>query len=402
MGVWKNSKKGEDKKTEEQAVIESNYKVSDDEVEEKTESDAKKDIVDLNDVEVVIDKIDDEINKSENQEDKTAAVESEEKEKKKKEKPKTKQSVEKQHKSQGGYNAFDRFFISLWAVMVASVTTVSKGINYCIRKIFKHELPIRYLNAFIVILIVVLLVYLITVPVKLSYEEEKLEIYTNNLVAVQKSVGNDTDGNPIYKWGYVDKFGKVKIDFQYEEAKPFCSGGALVKVSNVENGAIQEYWVVIDGKGNEKSERYNMVGNFDKDTKLCWAVRNGKYGFVNTSGKTVINFAYDGAEDFSEGYACVKFGDVYYYIDKYGKKKSYEYAEIRSFNEGFGAVKAANGKWGFVNSKGKEVITCYYDMVSDFIDGYAVVCLGEAVGIINTNGKYVLDPDYKDISLSYQ
>ena len=82
MGVWKNSKKGEDKKTEEQAVIESNYKVSDDEVEEKAESDAKKDIVDLNDVEVVIDKIDDEINKSENQEDKTAAVESEEKEKK--------------------------------------------------------------------------------------------------------------------------------------------------------------------------------------------------------------------------------------------------------------------------------------------------------------------------------
>ena len=411
MSVWKNNKEGEkNNKPIKFENIESNYKISDDiEISEET----NQNVVDLNDVEVVIDKINDEIlnadkevvSESVNNDGKENTVKSaagfESNDSGKKEKN------EKNSKPRNsGYNGFDRFFITLWSIIAASITSVSKGINWLLKKIFKHEIPIRYLNATISVLLIILIVFLITLPIKSAYESEKIEIYSNKLVAVERSIGVDQNNNIIHKWGYVDHFGKIKIPFEYDEAKPFCNGGAWVRKVKNENGVILNYWVIIDGKGREKSERYPVtngqtIGDFDKKTGLCWVLKNGKYGFINSSGKVKIDFVFDRASNFSEGLACVKFGDVYYYINKYGKKKSYEYKEIRSLNNGYGALKASNGKWGFVNSNGKEVITCYYDKVGDFIDGYAFVVLGDAIGIIDQNGKYVLDVDYSNISIAW-
>ena len=47
--------------------------------------------------------------------------------------------------------------------------------------------------------------------------------------------------------------------------------------------------------------------------------QNGKYGFIDSTGKTVIAPQFDSAGLFSEGLARVQIGDKWGFIDKTGK-----------------------------------------------------------------------------------
>ena len=48
------------------------------------------------------------------------------------------------------------------------------------------------------------------------------------------------------------------------------------------------------------------------------AMKNGKLGYLDESGKVVIPFSYDSASDFSEGFAVVERYGKYGYVDRYG------------------------------------------------------------------------------------
>lgn len=50
-----------------------------------------------------------------------------------------------------------------------------------------------------------------------------------------------------------------------------------------------------------------------------------------------------------------------------------EYAEVREFNEGLARVKSLDGKYGFINEKGKEVVRADFDDAGDFREGLALV-----------------------------
>jgi hypothetical protein len=47
---------------------------------------------------------------------------------------------------------------------------------------------------------------------------------------------------------------------------------------------------------------------------------NGKWGFIDKTGKVVILLMYDFAGIFAEGLACVELDGEYGFIDKAGKK----------------------------------------------------------------------------------
>ncbi|HRF36807.1 MAG TPA: hypothetical protein PLZ09_05860, partial [Clostridia bacterium] len=61
-------------------------------------------------------------------------------------------------------NAFDLFFLRLWAGMVSLLGYIANGINYIIFSIFKHKLPVKYIKAFLVVLLIILLLVIIIVP----------------------------------------------------------------------------------------------------------------------------------------------------------------------------------------------------------------------------------------------
>ncbi|MBX3466120.1 MAG: WG repeat-containing protein [Planctomycetes bacterium] len=69
------------------------------------------------------------------------------------------------------------------------------------------------------------------------------------------------------------------------------------------------------------------------------------------------------------------------------------FAEARPHSAGRAAVRAADGKWGFVDLEGRLVIECTFDAVSDFCpDGVARVELRRRVGYIDLLGAYLWRP----------
>ena len=56
-----------------------------------------------------------------------------------------------------------------------------------------------------------------------------------------------------------------------------------------------------------------------------------------------------------------------------------------NFNEGFSAVKK-DGKWGYINTKGEQIIECKFDDTNYFNEGFAAVKKDGKWGYVNTKG----------------
>lgn len=308
-------------------------------------------------------------------------------------------------------NKFDLFCLKIWTYIVAFVTTLAKWINTGIFKIFKKRLPERYIIAFISLIIIILLMLLFTAPFKITVnEKETLAIFNNGLTPVFQKVGDSQDGQPIYKWGYADKKGKVVIPCRFENALEFRYGVAFVNVVTETDGIIENYWYLIDKKGNPKGNKkfyYTTelgerlpVGQFGDDDKLAWVYVGGKFGYIGTNGEIKIDALYNDAGDFIDGLARVRSGSQEFFINTKGDQKSASYEKVRDFSEGFAAVKK-NELWGFINDKGDVAIETRFDNVSDFYCGYALVRSGSSYGVIDTSGRLVIPlAEFNDIGVA--
>lgn len=307
-------------------------------------------------------------------------------------------------------NKFDLFFLRLWSGIVAMIGYCADGINFVINLIFKRKLPKKYLKAFVSVLLIVLLLLLIILPITANTEKKNddgLVIFEHNLAPVKIIASYDENDQPIYKWGYVDKNKapdgaakeSLKIPALYEEALPFCKYGvAWVRVKNNDG----HFWQLINTKGKRISKKIYRVnssmpitekpfGDFS-DNKLCWVYDSvgGKYGYINTNGDVKIECTYDVASDFVDGIARVGRGNKEWFINAKEKQigRYNEYEKVQDFSCGLGAVKRE--KWGFINAKGVEVIDLKYDAVSQFVDGYAMVKMGNTFGLIDTKGNSIV------------
>lgn len=320
-------------------------------------------------------------------------------------------------------NAFDLFFLRLWAGMVSLLGYVANGINYIFYGIFKHKLPVKYIKAFLVVLLIIFFLLIIVVPIASnsnpsSSNSDGLVIFECNMVPVKVRV-DDGEGEPVYKWGYLNKknaqsgTGKssLAIPAKYEEALPFNRYGIAWGRVRDESG---HYWELINKSGKRIGNRTYPVsssvpvgerpfGDFT-DSKLAWVNENGKYGYIDTKGNVKIECDLDVAGDFIEGIARVGRGTSEWYINKNGKVigRENDYNQVLDFSCGLGAVNK-NGRWGFINKKGKEVIENKYDAVSQFVDGYAMVKMGKTFGVIDTDGTPILNTQwYYDVVIENQ
>lgn len=121
-------------------------------------------------------------------------------------------------------------------------------------------------------------------------------------------------------------------------------------------------------------------------------IRNGKFGFVNNTGKLSIPCTYDSADSFNEGLALVKKNNTYFFIDKSGVnvfKKTFVYA--KSFQNGMAQVTNADDKIGYINKTGVLVVDYKYDKAFDFGNNLASVLSANQTNwqAINTKGEVV-------------
>src|SRR4051812_6367475 len=162
------------------------------------------------------------------------------------------------------------------------------------------------------------------------------------------------------KWGFEDASGKVVVAPQFGTAEPFTLDG-MAKVGNKE-GTTWKYGMV-DATGKLAVPIvYDKLGRRFSDNLLLVS-QNGKWGFVNKSGQTIVPLTYEDAQSFTEERAAVK----------------------------------VNGKWGFIDPNGNVKIPPAYDEAGPFAGRLSEVRLNRKEGFIDINGKAVTEIKYDDI-----
>jgi hypothetical protein len=144
----------------------------------------------------------------------------------------------------------------------------------------------------------------------------------------------------------------------------------------------------------------------EESSELFPICKDKKWGYIDRTGKVVIEPQFDFADRFSEGLAAIRIGNEYVgkhgYIDKTGKVViEPDFARASRFTEGLAAVQTGDfrtGLRGYINKKGEMVITPQFRVASVFCEGVARVKkelgLGE-FSYIDKAGKLITEPNYR-------
>lgn len=256
---------------------------------------------------------------------------------------------------------------------------------------------------------------------------------------------------------YIDKTGEVEftLEIYYDEIYPFEGGVALVG-RNKQYGYIdrsgKEVVLSIHSKSTidrtpvaqlinetrltlspfESSGKWGYKNNKDEiviaaiyniacaySDDLALVERDGQWFYIHKDGSQATPFlTYDHTENFVNGYARVRSGNVWGYIDKTGKEVvpvKYDFGVLsvtpvekliqlaQTHQETPGVVNPGKltpfqsaGMWGFINEQSEIVIHPKYESVSEFIDGLAKVKRNTKWGFIDSNDKEVIPCSYDE------
>lgn len=195
------------------------------------------------------------------------------------------------------------------------------------------------------------------------------------------------------KFGYIDTAGKFVVEPQFEYAAPFSEGLAYIRSGNRTGYINTTGQIVIK---TESTYRYSAFSE-GLATVGLGTDNNPKCGYMDKTGRMVINARFSTCGDFSEGLASVSiFGSGTSYINQKGEVlfKLKGYATGEQFSEGLAKVWTSNAKIGFINQNRKVVIEPLFGYAKNFSEGLAVVTLNHKWGFIDKSGNIVISPQY--------
>lgn len=137
---------------------------------------------------------------------------------------------------------------------------------------------------------------------------------------------------------------------------------------------------------NAPDGKYDIVGDFSDG--LAPVKRDGKWGYIDESGREVVSCQYRLAGPFSGGVAVVSNATSDAVINKSFQTVvpfgTYDY--IWYFSDGM-AIVMKNDKQGYIDTAGKGVIPCRYDWATNFTNGVATVIENGKRITIDKTGK---------------
>lgn len=158
-----------------------------------------------------------------------------------------------------------------------------------------------------------------------------------------------------------------------------------------------------------------FVGQQNNPNSLTRAKKNGKWGFLNSSGSFVIAPQFDWVSHFSEGLAAVMVRKRYGFIDETGGFViGARYKDAGDFSEGLARVKIGgatiyptgmtltkrnDNKWQFIDKLGNTVFQIKADTVGDFSEGLASARIIKSnrylyCGYLNKQGQWAIEPQF--------
>ncbi|MEX0745524.1 MAG: WG repeat-containing protein [Phycisphaeraceae bacterium] len=125
------------------------------------------------------------------------------------------------------------------------------------------------------------------------------------------------------------------------------------------------------------------------------AVLDGRTGFIDGTGRWLVEPVFPYADRFADRYAVVGDGEQFGYIDKRGELfMPIRFEGALRFSEGFAAVQVGE-RVGFIDRRGELVVPLQFARARSFHDGRAMVQLPDAgrqpgmLGYIDKTGRFV-------------
>lgn len=195
--------------------------------------------------------------------------------------------------------------------------------------------------------------------------------------------------------GYINTKGKFVIRLK----KGYAGYGFSEGLSAISSTELSRFGF-IDKKGKLVIDyKFEEVGKFSEG--LCKVYKDGFFGYINKKGIIVINPRFDEATEFIEGRAFVSIFNFdkniheWAIINKDGTLLTlYQFEDKKYFSEGLAAVKKA-GVWKYINTEGKDNTNKTYKFAGSFKNGKALVVTEDDKNFfINKNEEKILElPD---------
>ena len=230
-------------------------------------------------------------------------------------------------------------------------------------------------------------------------------------------------------YGYISDAGGYLIAPMYKDAAFFLGSATAV---------CDDEWYFVNQAGYKVAKPDKEVDSMSylSNGKILVS-KNGKYTYASSSLKIPNDFQYDAASDFKNNVAAVKKGNKwalinsqeenltdyiyddilldefdacinngvifakingkYYLIDENGNRLSDKgFDNAYPFYGTSPAAVCVDGKWGFIDSTGKEIIKPQYVDAKSFSNGLGEVCVDGKWGYINEANEFRIEAQFSD------
>ena len=218
----------------------------------------------------------------------------------------------------------------------------------------------------------------LTVPAAAAVTEPNPSMNYGEFRAFSEGLAAVYDKDKSNDWCYIDTTGKIVIPCQYYTLKP-------ESLMDFSDGVV---WARANGRTDGNAE----IQCLDKTGSVLFTLPS-EY----LKGQTFANIKLG---SFSEGLAWVQKEGKRGYIDKTGKEViPCQYGDVKSFSEGLAAVyNSADGYWGYIDKTGNTVLPFQYQTAESFGErytGYAMVKLMDGKEtLIDKTGRDVIPSGY--------
>lgn len=227
------------------------------------------------------------------------------------------------------------------------------------------------------------------IEIDAQYEETRRE-FCDGLIGVRKKG----------KWGFINLNGKEVIPCQYYSVNDFHENLCVVEDFKFHKGVINSKGVLIVPFG-----KFSDISDYTQEITCSYSnsTYNGRYASVSNSNIDDEVYEYD---DFY-GIKKANYNNVNRHIDKNGNlcvllygnpfsiSSEYEWCDDKFYN-GFLSV-CRNGKWGVINTRKQEIISCLYDKITRYKDDYAIAIQADIKYVFDSFGNIIFQGPFEKI-----